>query len=128
VDQVDSEACGAPRQYDLAERTARFGEEAIRFARSVKLDPITAPLVRQLVRASTSIGANYAEAAEAGSKKEFQYRISVCTREARETKHWLRMMAEAAPQRKDPARGLWKEANELNLIFAAIFRKGRGKS
>jgi four helix bundle protein len=74
------------------------------------------------VRASTSIGANYDEADEAPTKKDFRYRISVCKKEARETKRWLRMLAAAVPAMKDDARELWKEANELNLIFAAIYR------
>jgi len=120
-----SDRDGAPtgRKYDLSERTAKFGETVIRFARGVRLDPVTSPLVRQLVRAATSVGANYCEADEAGSGKEFYYRISVCNREARETKHWLRMIGAACQTQKDAARCLWKEANELNLIFSAIFRK-----
>ncbi len=111
------------RAYDLTERTAKLGETVIGFARSIKLDAVSSPLVAQLVRAATSVGANYCEAQEAGSRKEFHYRISVCNREAREAKHWLRMLAAACPARKDAARRLWKEANELNLIFSAIFRK-----
>ena len=88
---------------------------------------VTSPLVTQLVRAATSVGANYCEADEAGSQKEFRYRISVCNREARETKHWLRMIAAAVQTQKDAARHLWKEANELNLIFSAIFRKKQSR-
>jgi len=110
-------------QYDLDERTARFAETVIRFVRAVRIDAVTSPLVEQLVRSSTSIGANYGEADEAGSKKEFRYRISLCKREARESKHWLRMIAHAVPQAKEDARRLWKEANELTPIFAAIHRK-----
>jgi four helix bundle protein len=115
------------RPYDLAERTAKFGEAVIRFARTVKINAVTTSLVRQLVRSATSVGANYCEADEAGSRKEFRYRISICQREAKETKHWLRMLAAAESPRAE-ARQLWKEANELNLIFAAIFRKSRTKS
>ncbi len=70
----------------------------------------------------TSIGANYGEADESGTKKEFRYPSSLCTREARETKHSLRMLVAAAPGRKEAARVFWKEANELTLIFAAIHR------
>jgi four helix bundle protein len=114
-------------KYDLAERTAMFGEEAVRFSRSIPLDSITSPLVKQLVRASTSVGANYSEADEAGTKKEFRYRISICSREARESKHWLRMIVVAVPEVKEKARSLWKEANELNLIFASIFRNSKPK-
>lgn len=111
------------RQYDLGERTARFCENVIQFVKTVKLTAITAPLVEQLIRSSSSIGANYGEADEAGSKKEFRYRISLCKREAKESKHWLRMLAAAVPESKDQGRLLWKEANELTLIFAAIYRK-----
>ncbi len=115
---------GNQRPYDLEERTARFGEAVVRFARGVRLDAVTSPLVSQLVRSGTSIGANYGEADEAGSNKEFRYRISLCKREAKETKHWVRMLAAALPEAmKEPARGLWQEAHEFNLIFAAIYRK-----
>ena len=97
-----SESSG--QTYDLAERTARFGESVVTLVRRIGLDAVTVPLVKQLVRSATSVGANYAEADEAGSKKEFRYRISVCNREARETKHWLRMIAVAAPEQKSTAR------------------------
>jgi four helix bundle protein len=119
---------GAERKFDLAERTARFGEMVIGLVRKVTLDPAASPLVRQLVRAATSIGANYCEADEAGSGKEFRYRISVCNREARETKYWLRMVAVAVPTQKEEARRLWKEANELNLIFSSIFHRSKPKT
>jgi len=112
-----------PGDFDLAERTARFGEEVIRFCTEIRRNAITSPLISQLIRSGTSIGANYCEADEAGSKKEFKYRISVCCRESRETKYNLRMIVAAAPGKADAARVLWKEADELNRIFAAIFRK-----
>src|SRR3954464_10012088 len=99
--------------FDLAERTAAFGEEIIRFSRSMRHDSVTIPLIKQLVRSGTSIGANYVEADEAGSKKEFSYRISICRREARETQYWLRMIVAAKPDSKDQARALWREAKEL---------------
>src|SRR3954466_2260402 len=109
--------------FDLDERTAKFGEDIIRFSRTVRRGAVTFPLISQLVRSGTSIGANYVEADEAGSKKEFSYRISVCRREARETQFWLRMLVAAKPDVKDQARGLWREAKELVLILAAINRK-----
>jgi four helix bundle protein len=115
------------RTYDLAERTALFGEQIVAFARTIKLDAVTRPLVSQAVRAGTSVGANYCEADEAGSAKEFRYRISLCNREIRETKHWLRMLAAAWPAGKDASRALWKEAHELNLIFSSIFHKTKPK-
>jgi four helix bundle protein len=107
-------------------RTAVFGENIIAFAKRVPVNSVTGPLIPQLVDAGTSVGANYYEADDAGSKKEFLYRISLCIRESRESKHWLRMIAAAVPELKDPARPLWQEAKELNFIFAAIHR-GRGR-
>jgi four helix bundle protein len=109
-------------EFDLAERTAKFGEAVIRFCAAIRRNAITAPIISQLVRAGTSIGSNYCEADEAGTKKEFKYRISVCCRESRETKYQLRMIVAAVPEKAEPARILWKEADELNKIFAAIFR------
>lgn len=115
-------------RFDLEERTARFGEAVISFARKLPVDPVTDPLTRQLVRAGTSVGANYCEADEAGSGKEFRYRISVCKREAKESKHGLRMIAVAVPTCKEEARTLWREAQELNLIFGAIHRSRKARS
>ena len=111
------------RSFDLAERTARFGEAVIRFALTLPRNAVSAPLISQLVKSATSIGSNYCEADEAGSRKEFRYRISVCCRECRETKYWFRMNAAAVPAKIDDARALWKEADELNRIFASIHRK-----
>ncbi len=117
---------GSKRDFDLAERMARFGESIVRFGRTLKIDAVLKPLVSQLVRAATSIRANYLEADEAGSKKEFRYRISICKREARETQHWLRMIVAAQPTIREPARELWKESRELVLIFSTIFRRSDG--
>jgi four helix bundle protein len=89
------------------------------------ITPVTEGLIPQLVNAGTSIGANYCEADDAGTKKEFRYRISVCKRESKETKYWLRMVAAACPEMKEEARTLWQEAKELNLIFGSIHRGGR---
>ena len=113
--------------FDLAERTARFGESVIVFCLDIERNAVTKPIISQLVRSATSIGANYGEADEAGSKKEFRYRISLCKREARETKHWLRMIVAAVPGVRDPAREFWKESDELTRIFASIHRSS-GKS
>lgn len=110
------------RQFDLAERTARFGESVINHAKQIPFSAITKDLITQFVDAGTSIGANYCEADDAGTRKEFRYRISLCKRESRETMYWLRMIATAVPDLKEQGRILWKEADELNRIFAAIYR------
>jgi four helix bundle protein len=109
-------------RFDLEERTARFGEAVITLAKRIPVKPVTECLIRQFVDAGTSVGANYCEADDAGSKKEFRYRISICKRESRESKHWLRMIAGAVPDLKEDARTLWREAKELHLIFCAIYR------
>jgi len=109
--------------FDLEERTARFGEAVIHFARVVAKNPVSMPLISQLVRAGTSVGANYCEADDAFSKKDFKNKIGICRKEARETKLWLRLIAAAEPDLKTEARKLWHEAKELYLIFAAIWRK-----
>lgn len=110
------------RSYDLVERTARFGECAIRFAKTIPKGSVTTPLIKQFVRSSTSVGANCAEADDAFTHREFRHRIGISRKEARETKHWLRMIVAAAPQLAEAARPLWQEARELHLIFVSILR------
>lgn len=123
-DSIVRETAGPmPRRYDLEERTARSGESIITFAKRVPSNPVNNRLIDQLVGAGTSVGANYCEADEGVSRKDFMNKIGICKKEAKETRHFLRMVATAEPQLKDAARGLWKEATELTLIFAAIMRK-----
>jgi len=114
-------------KYDLKERTAKFGEEIIKFAKKIPEDNITRSLISQLVRAGTSVGANYCEADDASTKKDFFYKIGICRRESKESKHWLRMTITAKPPLKDKAIPLLDEAQELNLIFSAIAKKSRNK-
>jgi len=116
------------KPYDLEERTALFGESILRFAKRIPVNVVTEPLVKQLVRSGTSVGANYCEADDAGSKKEFRHRISICKRESRECRHWLRMIAAAVPALKEEAREHWQEAKELNLIFGSIYRGKKSQS
>ncbi len=111
------------RVYDLEERTAAFGEAVIRFAKSIPRNPVNNRLIDQLVGAATSIGANYCEADDGVSKKDFRHCIGTCRKEARETKHFLRMVAPAEEGLKPQARILWQEARELHLIFCAIWRR-----
>jgi four helix bundle protein len=108
------------RKYDLEERTARFGEEIIKFAKKIPKNSVTLPLINQLVKAGTSVGANYCEADNAESKQDFKHKIGICKKEARETKHWLRMIEVAVPELKEEIKKLWQEAKELHLIFNKI--------
>jgi len=115
------------QKYDLEERTARFGEAVIEFAKKIPQTPITIPLITQLVKAGTSVGANYCEADCAESKKDFEHKIGICKKESKESKHWIRMIVKAVPELKGEAREYWKEANELTLIFSSIVNKSRKK-
>ena len=108
--------------YDLEERTARFGETVIDFAKTIPQSAVTTRIISQLVGAGTSVGANYVEADDAVSKKEFLKNIGTCKKEARETKHFLRMAVRAVPELKPQARQLCIEAKELHLIFSKIWR------
>ena len=110
--------------FDLQERTARFGEAIVRFCKRMPVDSTTGPLKSQLVRCGTSNGANYIEANESFSRKDFRFSISRCVKEAKETKYFLRMIAAAESSVVEKARELYRECHELHMIFAAIFRKG----
>ncbi len=111
--------------YDLESRTAKFGENIIKFAKKIPVTPITSRLIPQLVGAGTSVGANYCEADDAESKGDFRHKIGICKKESRESKHFLRMTAVAVVELANEARVLWQEAKELNLIFNTIYKKTR---
>jgi four helix bundle protein len=115
------------KKYDLEERTAKFGEEVIRFAKLIPKNSVTISLIPQFVRAGTSIGANYCEADDSESGKDFKHKIGICKKESRETRHWLKMIVTACPELKEKARILYQEATELNLIFNAINNKLKNK-
>ena len=110
------------KKYDLAERTACFGEDIIDFLKTLPSNPINRPLISQLIRSATSVGANYMEADCADSKKDFRHKIVICKKEAKETLHWLRMIARAEHNKKEVCRKFYKEAHELVLIFSAILK------
>jgi four helix bundle protein len=114
---------GSKPLQDLGERTALFGESVIAFAKKVPENPVNNRLISQLVGAATSVGANYCEADDAVSGKEFKQKIGTSRKESKEAMFFLRMVATSEPHLKDDARNLWREAKELNLIFGAIWRK-----
>src|SRR5256885_15228769 len=115
---------GASRHpFDLEERTACFGEAIVQFVKQIPRSPGNDRLVGQLVGCGTSVGANYCEANERVSKKDFRNTIGRCVKEAKETKYFLRMIAAAETHLADEARSLYREAKELHLIFASMFRQ-----
>jgi four helix bundle protein len=114
-------------KYNLEERTAKFGENIIEFAKKIPKNSITLPIISQLVRSGTSVGANYCEADEAESGKDFKHKLGIAKKESRETKHWLRMIVKAVPDLKEETKILWQEAKELSLIFNSIINKIKNK-
>ena len=115
------------KTYDLEERTAKYGEDILMFMKTLKRDDINRPLISQIVRSGTSIGANYMEADAAESKRDFRHKISLVKKEIKETKHWLRMIAKANPQRREELKALWNEGQELTLIFSSILKSCNNK-
>lgn len=115
-------------KYDLVERTTSFAKEILVFLKTLKQDAISAPLITQIVRSSTSIGANYCEADGAESKKDFQHKIALCKKEAKETKYWIEILSTIYPHEKVRLRYFWKEVHELILIFSKIISNSKEKS
>ena len=105
------------------ERTAKFGEAVIRFAKRIPQNPVNNRLIAQLVGAGTSVGANYCEADDAVSGKDYKKSIGTCRKESKESMFFLRMIATAEESLTEEARTIWREAKELNLIFGSIWRK-----
>jgi len=106
--------------FDLKKRTCLFGKSIIKLLKIVPKNVITLPLISQLVRSSTSIGANYREADCAESKADFIHKIGICSKEANETIHWPEMIMTAVPEMEKSITPHYKEAIELNLIFNSI--------
>lgn len=108
------------RKYDLERRTTCFAEQVIEIVKKIKQDPINRNIISQLVNSSGSIGANYCEATEAESRKDFVHKICISKKEIKETQHWLRLLAKSNPEHREQLLVLWKESQELLLIFSKI--------
>jgi four helix bundle protein len=119
---VEEDSTAAKHPFDLEERTARFGEAAIHFLKRVPRGPNNDRLIARLTGCATSIGANYCEASEGVSKKDFRNIVGRCVKEAKETKFFLRMIAASEPTLAHDARQIYREAKELHLIFASMYR------
>ena len=112
------------KQYDLEDRTFEFAKEVRVFTRSVNNDLVNMEDKKQLVRSSGSVGANYIEANEALSKKDFVMRIKICRKEAKESRYWLNLIhVQTDTGLEGQRKKLAKEAQELTNIFGAILRK-----
>lgn len=115
------------KRYDLEERVTIFSENLIRFCKTLILTTLSKPLIDQLVRSGTSIGANYMEANACNSRKDFINKITISRKESKETLYWLRLLSVQFPKEKDKLRILWKEAHELSLILGGILKSSKSK-
>lgn len=104
------------KKYNLQDRTLEFGKNIIRLCKLIKFNLITSKIIDQLVRSGTSVGANYMEAVNASSKKDFKNKLYICKKEAQETKYWLIMLKECDSSNQEIEK-LSQECHELNLIF-----------
>lgn len=111
--------------YDLTERTTKFGQDILLFCKKLAKDEISKPIISQIVRSGTSIGANYREANCAFSKKDFILKISLFRKEANETEHWLTTLSTIFPEEKTELRNLWQENHQLSLIFSKIYTSSK---
>ncbi|MFS8158656.1 MAG: four helix bundle protein [Candidatus Roizmanbacteria bacterium] len=117
-----------PNIFDLEERTARFSESIIDFIRKIQLTPLNKSILSQIIRSGTSVGANYCEANESESKKDFIHKISICKKECKETRYWLRLILKTNPEFKEIISQVWKENQELLLIFSKIIVSTKNKN
>jgi four helix bundle protein len=113
------------KSYDLEERTLEFAKRIIRLSKSLPNDTINRELVSQLVRAGGSVGANYREANDALSKKDFVYRMRITRKEAKECHYWLQLVVETNPEFKGATESLLREVDELKKIFSSIIGKSQ---
>ncbi len=109
--------------FDLVERTSLFGEKIITFSQKIPKTVVTLPLINQLVKAGTSIGANYCEADCAESRNDYIHKVGICKKEARETEYWLRMIALTV--NNESIKELSSEAKQLRLIFVSLINKSK---
>ncbi len=113
-------------QYDLEERTYQFAREVRAFVKTLPRTICNLEDVKQVVRSSGSVGANYIEANESLGKKDFLYRIRISRKEAKETRYWLRLLDTHDSLQSNAERDrLIQESTELTLIFGSILRKAQ---
>ena len=110
-------------EFDLKKRTLAFAKEVIKLCKQLPQRVITREIVGQLIRSNGSVGANYREANDALSKKDFSHRMKITRKEAKETCYWLELLQEANPEFNGSIKILLTEATELKKIFSAIVSK-----
>jgi four helix bundle protein len=103
---------------DLRDRSLEFSKDVIRFAKTLELNQLSQPIIRQLLRSSTSIGANFVEAKDSASKKDFRNKVLISKKEASETMYWLKLCEELRDDVR--LRNLQQECREIILILQQI--------
>lgn len=117
---------GNSKQYDLEERTLAFAKKVRAFVKQVPKTTANIEDGRQLIRSSGSVGANYIEANESLSKKDFIMRIKICRKEAKESRYWLEIVdTDDGREQEETRKDLVGEATELMNIFGAILQKSQ---
>ena len=114
------------KQYDLEERTFNFTKRVIEFVNKLQMTLANIEVSKQLVRSAGSVGANYIEANESFSKKDFIMRIKICRKEAKESCYWLKLV-NCSNDLQDEQSCLIQESVELTKIFGAILEKTTSK-
>ncbi len=114
-------------KYNLEERTLQFSKRIIKLCKFLPKDNINYSLINQIIRSGTSVGANYREANETETIKDFQYRIRISKKEAKETHYWLELIVESNPSLENKISLLLNESNELVKIFATILKNSKLK-
>ena len=111
------------KYYDLEDRTLNFARDVRAFVKSLPKTIANIEDIKQVVKSSGSVGANYIEANEALSKKDFVMRIKICRKEAKETGYWLKLLELKNKHQESIRQRLIQEATELTNIFGAILQK-----
>ncbi len=113
------------KRYDLEDRTFAYAKRVIAFIRNLPKTIANVEVMKQLVRASGSVGANYIEANEAVSRNDFKYRIKICRKESKESRYWLRLLELRDAEQEEERQALAQEATELMKIFGSILQKSK---
>jgi four helix bundle protein len=111
------------KHYDLEDRTEEYAKSILKLCQKLPKSVLNIELISQEIRSAGSIGANYIEANEAISKKDFAYRIKICRKEAKESRYWLKLIGSANLEFEKEINNLMTESTELMNIFGAILKK-----
>ena len=111
----------SPKRYDLEERTFKFALDVSRFCKKFPRTISNIEYIKQLIRSSGSVGANYIEANESLGRKDFFMRVKICRKESKESGYWLRLLIETNDDKfRVEGEGLLNESIQLKKIFSSM--------